>query len=142
MQDSSLSDRKLAYLVFRLVLGVDTFTHGLVRMLGPGVEGFASGTTKAFAGTPLPAGLVHAFLFAVPYIELILGALILLGLFLRWSLVVGGLLIGIFVFGTSLRSDWPTVSIQVIHAIVYYLLLANRGDDWFSLDGLRSKATS
>jgi len=137
MNNSSLTDRKLAYLVFRLILGIDTLIHGVVRILPPGVNAFATGTTKAFAGTVLPFGFVHAFLVAVPFIETILGALILLGLFLRPALVAGALLIGIFVFGTSLRSDWPTVSIQMIHAIVYYLLLANRADDCFSLDNWR-----
>jgi thiosulfate dehydrogenase [quinone] large subunit len=124
---------------FRLVIGTNFFFHGLARMLGGGVEGFASGTTKAFAGTPLPPGLVHAFLSVLPYVELILGVLIFFGLFTRWALVIAQLLIAALIFGTSMRSDWVTVSIQMIYAIVLYLALANLDDNCCALDRLFGK---
>jgi hypothetical protein len=59
-----------------------------------------------------------------------------LGLFTRWALTLGGLLITALIFGTALRSDWTTVGIQMIYAITYYLLLLNRVDNAFSLDAL------
>jgi thiosulfate dehydrogenase [quinone] large subunit len=80
--------------------------------------------------------LVHAFLMVLPFAEFILGGLITLGLFTRWALTLGGLLITALVFGTALRNDWPTVGIQMIYAITYYILLANRADNGFSLDAL------
>jgi thiosulfate dehydrogenase [quinone] large subunit len=110
--------------------------HGLGRFLGPGVEEFSSKTTIDFAATPLPAGLVHAFLTVLPFAEFILGSLITLGLFTRWALTLGGLLITALIFGTGLRRDWTTVGIQVIYAITYYLLLLNRADNAFSVDAL------
>ncbi|MFZ2062622.1 MAG: DoxX family protein [Candidatus Binatus sp.] len=127
-------DRKLAYVVFRLSLGVNLLIHGAGRFFGAGVEGFSSRTASEFAATPLPAGLVHAFLFVLPFAEFIVGILITLGLFTRWALTLGGLLITALIFGTALRNDWPTVGIQMIYAITYYLLLLNRSDDGFSLD--------
>lgn len=129
-------DRKLAYVVFRLSLGVNLLIHGAGRFFGAGVEGFSSRTASEFAATPLPAGLVHAFLFVLPFAEFIVGILITLGLFTRWALTLGGLLITALIFGTALRNDWPTVGIQMIYAITYYLLLLNRSDDGFSLDAL------
>jgi thiosulfate dehydrogenase [quinone] large subunit len=129
----------VAFVAFRLVIGTNFFFHGLARMLGGGVEGFASGTTKAFAGTPLPPGLVHAFLAVLPYVELILGVLIFFGLFARWALVIAQLLIAALIFGTSMRSDWVTVSIQMIYAIALYLALANLDDNCCSLDKLFGK---
>ena len=72
----------------------------------------------------------------LPFVETILGAFIALGLLTRWALTLGGLLMTALVFGTALRSDWTTVGIQMIYAITYYLLLANRVDDHFSLDTL------
>jgi len=51
-------------------------------------------------------------------------------------LTFGGLLIAALVFGTAMRSDWNTVGVQMIYAITYYLLLANRSSDRFSLDAL------
>ncbi|MFZ0678913.1 DoxX family protein [Candidatus Binatus sp.] len=129
-------DRKLAYVVFRLSLGINLLIHGAGRFLGPGVDAFSSKTTAEFASTPLPAGLVNAFLTVLPFAEFILGSLITLGLFTRWALVLGGLLITALIVGTALRSDWTTVGIQMIYAITYYLLMLNRADNAIALDGL------
>src|ERR1700691_1434408 len=129
-------DRELAYAVFRLTLGINILVHGAGRIFGPGVEAFASTTAVEFSKTALPAGLVHAFLVVVPFAELVLGVLTTLGLFTRWALALGGLLIAALVFGTAMRSDWNTVGVQMIYAITYYLLLVNRSSNRFSVDTL------
>ena len=82
--------------------------------------------------------MVHAFLVVVPFAELVLGVLTTLGLFTRWALTLGGLMIAVLVFGTAMRSDWNTVGVQMIYAITYYLLLVHRASDRFSLDALLS----
>jgi thiosulfate dehydrogenase (quinone) large subunit len=134
--DSTPLDRELAYAVFRLTLGINILVHGAGRIFGPGVEAFASTTAAEFSKTALPAGMVHAFLVVVPFAELVLGVLTTLGLFTRWALALGGLLIAALVFGTAMRSDWNTVGVQMIYAITYYLLLVNRGYNRFSLDSV------
>jgi thiosulfate dehydrogenase [quinone] large subunit len=134
-----LFDRRLAYGIFRLTMGVNMLIHGAVRIFGPGVGAFAAGTEKAFTTTALPYGMVHSFLVFLPYAELILGASITVGFLTRWGLALGGLLMTALVFGTSLRSDWATVGLQMVYALLYYLLLANIGDDYFSLDRLFGK---
>ena len=106
------------------------------NIFGPGVEVFASKTMSEFAASPLPSGMVHTFLTVLPFAELILGALITVGLFTRWALILGGVLITALIFGTALRNDWPTVGIQMIYSITYYILLLNRADNGFSLDAL------
>jgi thiosulfate dehydrogenase [quinone] large subunit len=134
--DSITLDRQLAYGVFRLTLGINILIHGAGRIFGPGADAFASTTAVEFAKTPLPAGMVHAFLVVVPFAELVLGTLTTLGLFTRWALTLGGLLITALVFGTAMRSDWNTVGVQMIYAITYYFLLAHRSCNRFSLDSL------
>ncbi len=129
-------DRQLAYAVFRLTLGINILVHGAGRIFGPGAEAFASTTAVEFSKTALPSGMVHAFLIVVPFAELVLGVLTTLGLFTRWALTLGGLLIAALVFGTAMRSDWNTVGVQMIYAIAYYLLLVNRGSNRFSVDAL------
>jgi hypothetical protein len=47
--DSPQLDRKLAYVVFRLSLGINLLIHGAGRFLGRGVEAFSSKTTTEFA---------------------------------------------------------------------------------------------
>ena len=134
--DSNTLDHQLAYLVFRLTLGINILVHGAGRIFGPGAEAFATTTAAEFSKTALPAGMVHAFLIVLPFAEAVLGLLTTLGLFTRWALALGGLMIVALIFGTAMRSDWNTVGVQMIYAITYYLLLVNRGYNRFSLDAL------
>jgi|SRR5581483_9594431 len=137
--DSGALDRQLAFLVFRLTLGINILVHGAGRIFGPGAESYATTTAAEFTKTALPAGLVHAFLLVLPFVEAVLGALTTLGLFTRWALALGALMIAVLVFGTAMRSDWNTVGVQMIYAITYYLLLANRWQNRFSLDAVVGK---
>src|SRR5580692_8874339 len=134
-------DRRLAYAVFRVTLGINILVHGAGRIFGPGAEAFASTTAAEFSKTALPAGMVHAFLFVLPFAELVLGVLTTLGLFTRWALTLGGLMIAALIFGTAMRSDWNTVGVQMIYAITYYFLLIHRSSNRFSLDALLAKRT-
>jgi thiosulfate dehydrogenase [quinone] large subunit len=133
----TLLDRRLAYLLLRLTLGINILLHGVVRL--PALGAFAAGMVQQFADTPLPEMGVHLFGLALPFIETTIGLLLMGGLWTRWTLVAGGLLITTLVFGTGLRGDWETLSIQMLYAIIYYLLLAARTDDYFALDTLRTK---
>jgi thiosulfate dehydrogenase [quinone] large subunit len=128
-------DRALACGTLRLTLGVNILLHGVTR-LGSGVGAFASATVGQFSGTPLPEALVRLFATALPFLESALGVLIVVGLWTRFALVGGGLLMTALVFGTALRSDWATLGIQMVYAIVYFLLLVFRLNDRFSIDGL------
>ena len=134
--DSTTLDGQLGYLGLRLTMGVNILVHGAGRIFGSGAADFATTTAGQFSNTPLPAGLVHAFLLIVPFAELVLGMLLTLGLLSRWALMLGSLLIGALVFGTALRADWNTVGVQMVYAIIYYVLLLNRSDNRFSLDAL------
>jgi thiosulfate dehydrogenase (quinone) large subunit len=136
---SSPLDGRLAYGVLRFTFGINILIHGVGRLFGAGAARFTAKTSNEFAGAPLPHGVVHAFLIVVPFAEAILGVLLILGLFTRWTLTLGGLLIAALVFGTSLRSDWNTVGIQMIYAIIYYLLLKNLADNYFSVDTLLAR---
>jgi thiosulfate dehydrogenase [quinone] large subunit len=139
---SSSLDRRLAYGVFRFTFGINILIHAAGRLFGAGAAGFAAKTSNEFAGTPLPHGVVSAFLIVLPFAEAVLGVLLILGLFTRWTLVLGGLLIAALVFGTALRGDWTTVGIQMIYAIIYYLLLRNLADNYFSVDTLLRRSRS
>ena len=130
-------DRRLAHGILRLALGVSMLMHGVVRV--PNLAGFADGIVTSFAETPLPALSVRLFALSLPFVEAGIGFLLVLGLFTRWALVAGGLVMTALVFGTALRSDWATVSIQMIYAAIYYLLLAGKIYNYFSLDTVRAK---
>jgi thiosulfate dehydrogenase (quinone) large subunit len=130
------SDRRLAYFFLRLTLGISIFIHGVVRL--PKIHEFASGLVTQFASTPLPAFLVRPFAMGLTVTETIIGALLILGLWTRWALVLGSLAMASLVFGTALRSDWTIVAIQLLYAAIYAALLAAREYNSFAVDTLIS----
>jgi thiosulfate dehydrogenase [quinone] large subunit len=128
-------DESLAYGILRLTLGLNIFLHGATRLYS-GVGAFVSATVEQFSHTPLPEGLVRAFATTLPFFEGAVGILILAGLWTRWALAAGGLLMTALVLGTALRSDWATLGIQMVYAVIYFLLLMFRAHDRFSVDRL------
>src|SRR6266852_9556377 len=127
-------DRKLAYLMLRFTLGLSILMHGFVRL--PHLSAFADGPVKLFAEMPLPAAMVCPFAVSLVFVETIVGLLILLGLWTRWSLLLGALTMAALVFGTALRSDWNTLAIQMLYASIYAALIATREYNTYSLDVL------
>lgn len=130
-------DRKVAYLMLRITLGLAIFMHGIVRL--PHLSVFADGMVKQFAETILPAAIVRPFALCLVFAETIIGLLILLGLGTRWALLLGAALICALVFGTSLRSDWNTLAIQMLYALIYAALLAGREYNSYSVDALLTR---
>jgi thiosulfate dehydrogenase [quinone] large subunit len=134
MEAQAQHDRKVAYLLLRFTLGLSIFMHGLVRL--PHLSAFADGLAKLFAETFLPAAIVRAFGVSLVFVETIVGLLILLGLWTRWSLLLGALTMAALVFGTALRSDWDTLAIQLLYAFIYSALIAAREHNTYSVDAL------
>jgi len=132
-----LRDAQLAYLLLRVYVGVNLAMHGATRLLS-GTGAFVEGMVRAFAQTALPASLVHTFGLVLTPLELLLGFLVLLGAWLRPALIGASLLMTALTFGTTLRQDWPTVGIQLVYALAYFVLLVRRSDDVLSIDSLRA----
>ena len=128
-----------AYALLRLVIGIDMFLHGATR-IGAGVDTFAAKMTSEFQATILPQALVHIFASVLPFVEGLIGLLLILGLFTRGTLIASSLLMAALVFGTALRSDWSTIGLQLIYAVIYYLLLSRIADNCWALDSLRQRA--
>lgn len=134
-QCSATADASLAYLLLRVTIGVNIFIHGVTRILG-GTSKFAFTLDQGFRGTPLPPSFVFGFAMALPWIEAVIGFLVLIGLFSRLALSVGALLILVLTFGSTLHQDWESAGLQLIYASVYAALLAFSRHNTFSLDKL------
>jgi thiosulfate dehydrogenase [quinone] large subunit len=80
---------------------------------------------------------VLAFGYALPFIEFAIGVLLLLGLWMRWTLLLGMAVIAALMFGSALKGDWNVLGIQLVYAVVYYLLIARQGDDVLGIDASR-----
>ena len=129
------SDKALAYVTFRLSLGIGELMHGLVRL--PIMATFAADMAKGFGGTILPGSFVSAFGLVLPSLEALIGILLVVGLLTKWALFAGSLLISILIFGTCLRSDWATVGVQMIYVMAYFLAFLFLEYNQYSLDRIR-----
>ena len=132
MDSGALLDRRLAYAMLRFTLGLSILMHGLVRQ--PHLSAFADATAKLFVNTPLPAFTVRLFALGLAFVEAAVGLLVLLGLWTRWALFFGALTMAALVFGTALRSEWNTLAIQLLYALIYAVLIATREYNQYSLD--------
>lgn len=114
--------------------------HGLVRL--PGLAGFAGGMVKQFQGTILPVWFVYSFGCVLPFIEGLIGLALILGLFTRWTLAGASLVMSILIFGSSLRSDWTIVGLQMIYILAFFVALFLLEHNDYSVDRMvrREKA--
>jgi thiosulfate dehydrogenase [quinone] large subunit len=119
---TSLFEKRLAYVLLRMMLGLDFLGHGGVRLLH-GDGAFAAGMVKLMADTPLPPVLVHGFGLVLPFVELTVGLLLVLGVLTREALVLGSVVMLSLMFGTVLRQDWSTAGLQLNYSVVFSLLL-------------------
>ena len=104
-----------------------------MRIIG-GVDAFASDMAKGFEKTILPLWLVQPFGYVLPFVELVIGILLIAGLFSRATLVAGALLMTALTFGSSMQSNWDAVGTQLLYAVVFSLLLFLRRYNSISLD--------
>jgi thiosulfate dehydrogenase [quinone] large subunit len=110
-----------SYAVLRFTLGASFLLHGVSRLVS-GWSAFAEQMVQSFQNTFLPEFLVRPFALSVPPVEAVLGTLLCLGLFTRWTLIAGGLWMLALVFGTTIRQDYPTVAIQLLYALLLFVL--------------------
>jgi thiosulfate dehydrogenase [quinone] large subunit len=120
------SDAVISYAILRLSFGVNIMLHGVSRLLA-GNSGFLTYLNHYFEHTPLISkSLLPVFGAVLPPVETALGLLLLVGLFTRFALIAGGLVMTALVFGTNLAQDWNVAGLQLIYCFLYYYLLAHR----------------
>jgi thiosulfate dehydrogenase [quinone] large subunit len=127
--------REAAYALLRVTLGVIFLFFGIGKFMG-GIANFADGMNQHFAGK-LPSALVLAFGYTLPFAEVLIGSLLLLGLFTRIALVLSGLLLLALTFGTVMLGDAPTVAHNLQYALVNFILLYLADYNGYSIDRLR-----
>jgi thiosulfate dehydrogenase [quinone] large subunit len=137
------SDAVLAYGILRATFGINIMLHGVSRLLA-GQAAFLAYLNHYFEKAPLmPAGILPVFAAVLPPVETALGALLILGLATRFSLIAGSIVLAGLVFGTNLAQDWLVSGLQLIYCIIYYFLLAHRNElNGLSVDGWRQKSAA
>jgi len=128
-----IKDEALAYALLRLTLGVNIAGHGFNRITG-GIEVFLSQQLPGFEGTLLPLWVARAFLPVLPFAELVIGLLIIVGLFSRPALAAGALMITCLTFGGAMQGQWGWLGLHLSYALVYFVLMFTRRHNTLSLD--------
>jgi thiosulfate dehydrogenase [quinone] large subunit len=132
------SDAALAYALFRFTFGINVMMRGVVR-IALGKAAFVAYMLKQFEAVPvMPPALLTPFATVLPYVETVIGLLILIGLQTRAALVAGALMIAALTFGTMLRQDFTIAWLQLDYAIAFFILLALRSWNAISVDGMMS----
>lgn len=130
------SDIAIAYAILRLAFGCNILLHGLSRVLN-GKAAFLAYLTKYFEHAHLvPAGLLSPFAAVLPWVETAVGLLLVLGLFSRFTLIFGALVMTVLVIGTNLAQDWLVAGLQLPYCFIYYYLLIHLEQNSLSLDAL------
>ncbi len=135
--DGFTNNIRIGYFLFRITIGVNIFFHGFMR-LSTGLSAWEIATAAAFTDTYLPMPLVHLFLYTLPFIEVILGTLMTLGLCTRWAMIGGAVMMLLLVYGNTARQEWGTVGNNMLYALYFWIMLALHHYDWLALDNRRA----
>lgn len=126
--------RECAYALLRSTLGVVFLAAGVGKIMA-GVGAFASGTQQDFAGK-LPGALVLAFAYALPFLEVAAGLMLVAGLFNYFGAVLTGLLMIALTFGKLIEGDTATVAHNLSYSVIVFLLIWFSDYNGYSLDRL------
>ncbi|MFC6998749.1 DoxX family membrane protein [Rufibacter roseus] len=110
-----MKNASLAFLFARLPIALSFFGHGLVRL--PKLDKFSSWMVGLFQDSMLPTALVQPFSYFLPVAELVIGLLLVLGLFTRQSLIAGALVVLALIFGSCLLEEWQNVFVQMMYGL-------------------------
>jgi putative oxidoreductase len=134
-------DRAWAILFARLVLGLIFFMAGVMKVFQLGPLNHARKYFLPFADTFLPVWSLWATGVVIPFVELIAGAMVILGLRVRLALIALGFVLAVVTFGHLLHDALYEFHTHVIPRLVLllFVLLLPREDDRFSLDYLISR---
>lgn len=145
MSELSSHNRAWALLFARGVLGLIFFMAGVYKVFQMGPLGHARKLfIEPYTDTFLPAWSLWAAGTIIPVIELIAGALVILGLRTREALVALGGVLVIVTFGHLLKEPLYQFHTHVIPrlALLLFVLMLPREDDRFSLDHLLKRRSA
>lgn len=111
----------LGYRLLELILGLNLFLHGAVRLLGD-YSGFVDYVLKGFEPTALPAFLVLPVAYLIPIAEAFVGVALISHWKPRATLIAATGLLALLVSGMCIQQKWDVVGTQMIYVICIYLL--------------------
>src|SRR5436309_1669033 len=139
--ESSNLNRAWAVLFARLVLGLIFFMAGVYKVFQQGPLNHARKWFLPYSDTFLPVWSLWATGVTIPFIELIAGALVIVGFRTREALIALGFVLAVVTFGHLLKEPLYEFHTHVIPrlALLLFVFMLPREDDRFSLDHLIAK---
>ncbi|WP_414541423.1 DoxX family protein [Nostoc sp. CCY0012] len=128
-------DIAIAYLLLRILIGVNYFNHGFTRIFD--IPGFVEQTVEQLKNSYFPEFLVRINSYLVPPVELIVGVLITIGLATRGSLIATFILMIILKLGVTSVQNWGAATSMISYALVLFILLAASSFNIYSIDHWR-----
>src|SRR4029453_14457235 len=119
-------DRAWAILFARLVLGLIFFMAGVMKVFQLGPLNHARKYFLPFADTFLPVWSLWAMGVVIPFVELVPGAMVIVGFRGREALVARGFVVAVVTFGHLLRDplyEFHTHVIPRLALLLFILLL-------------------
>jgi thiosulfate dehydrogenase [quinone] large subunit len=130
------SNATIAYAILRLSFGANICLHGVSRLLN-GRPAFLAYLNHYFEHAHwIPQSMLPMFGAVLPWVETTLGLLLMIGLFTRFTLIVGALVMAGLVIGTNLAQDWLVSGLQLIYCFLYYYLLLHLSQNRYSVDSM------
>ena len=121
-----------AYTLLRVVVGINYFNHGATRIFN--IPGFMDAMVNTMQDSWIPEFLVRINAALVPPVELVIGALMIVGLLTRGALIACFILMAILMYGITIVQNWDGASSQLIYNIVLFILLAGLNYNRISVD--------
>ena len=120
----------------RLVLGLIFFMAGVFKVFTLTPIGHAQRWFLPYGDTFLPTWSLWAAGLSIPFVELIAGGLLLLGLWVRPSLIALGVVLVVVTFGHLLKEPLYALHEHVVPrlALVLFILVIPSTDDRYSID--------
>jgi len=137
----SFTDRAWAIFFCRSILGLIFFMAGVMKVFQLGPLEHTRKYFLPFTDTFLPVWSLWAAGVTIPFIELMAGALVMLGLRTRDALIALGCVLVIVTFGHLLHDALFNFSGHVIPrlALLLFVLWCPRENDRFSIDHLLTR---
>lgn len=128
--------KSFAILFARLVLGLIFFMAGEYKVFHLGPVGHVQKYFLPFEDTFLPTWSLWAVGFTIPFVELIAGAMVIIGSKTRYALISLGTVLVIVTFGHLLHEPLYPFHEHVIPrlALVLFLLMMPEDADRYSVD--------
>lgn len=125
------------FLLLRLAIAISMLGHGLVRV--PKLQVFSQWMMASFEKSMLPKVLTLPFSYILPIAELIIGVLLLTGLFTRTVSVIGAVVMLMLIFGTAMIEHWDAIPVQMIHLLFFAALIQFAQSNTWALDNLLTR---